>query len=370
MRIARIKIFSYEFDFKKPLLINQHVQAHRQVLYVVSEMHDGSVHIAEVSPFFEVHSENLGQCVKQLMQIAPLLTSFFSDSLQSIEEFSASLKKKYTLYPSVLFATELILIQIYAASKQLQLPSLLSNEFFSAQPQCQITINALVYCASLIEDLKQLYADGFRTFKIKLWGDPKVALDWFSQLENFCWNDIKFRFDANHRWSRHELKYFLKQLPSSIRQQLTYIEDPCCSLEANVEFFQITQVPYALDIDSNFQFKTASGLCALVCKPSRYGGVFDFVHLLKWSLLQDLYLIVSSSFESDFGLLSLAQLALINKNTQAHGLGTGHYFLTHKLALNYTYSHLSIEQIEQQRETLKKSILQHGRKIYEFCETS
>lgn len=348
-------------------MINAEKQECRSGFYLSLTTQDKSVFIAEMAPFYEVHPEKLEQAFFKLIQIIPFFPRQI-DSLQDIEKFSHQLQVGQ-IYPSVLFAVEYVLFQIYAHNLNCDVVTLLSNAFLFACTNI-LEINALIYCGVSMEEMKNLYLKGFRTFKIKLWGDIDKAMNWFCAIKQLPLENLNFRLDANYRWSQQELIRFIKNLPSSIKKQISYIEDPCSQIDDNEFFFEQTQVAYALDIDNKFQNIKTEGLIALVCKPSRYGGIFDFIRLLKWSISQQISLIISSSFESQYGLLNLAQLACISGHAHAHGLGTNLYFAPHKFNSPLQTSHLSREQIAKEQESLKEQIIQHGDKIYEFCVAS
>ncbi len=136
------------------------------------------------------------------------------------------------------------------------------------------------------------------------------------------WPALRLRIDANRGWSAAQACAFAEQVPLAA---LDYVEEPCHSLAESLWVHQHTGLPLALDETTqqpDYRYQSYPGVRALVLKPTLIGSLARLQHLIRQAHQDELACVLSSSFESNLGLQTLAALAAWLTPTQAPGLDT------------------------------------------------
>ena len=150
--------------------------------------------------------------------------------------------------------------------------------------------------------------NGFSTWKLKL---GHLSLKQAIEYTKNCLGKASLRLDFNRKWSLEDAIRFTGYFK---RDDFEYLEEPVPT-DSIVEFSKKTHFPIALDESIHLKWEEIPSLKAIVVKPTIVGFIPDVPTHLKR--------VLSSSYESDLGLLHIANLA--NENIAA-GLDTYHAF--------------------------------------------
>lgn len=134
----------------------------------------------------------------------------------------------------------------------------------------------------------------------------------------------KLILDANGGWSQKTAQRFCACLPL---EQIDYLEEPCAAFADTIAVAEATGVFIALDetLSRKDEWYGHPQLKALVLKPTLIGSLSDCEALVQRAKADNLRVVISSSFESDFGLGLLARLASEWAPNEPPGLDTGHW---------------------------------------------
>ncbi|MCA8863024.1 MULTISPECIES: o-succinylbenzoate synthase [unclassified Halomonas] len=134
----------------------------------------------------------------------------------------------------------------------------------------------------------------------------------------------KLILDANGGWTREDARRFCECLPL---EHIDYLEEPCTAFADTIAVAEATGVPIALDetLSRREEWYGHPQIKALVIKPTLIGSLNACEALVKRARADNLRVVISSSFESDLGLVQLARLASEWAPDEPPGLDTGHW---------------------------------------------
>ncbi|MDZ4316086.1 MAG: o-succinylbenzoate synthase [Azonexus sp.] len=225
------------------------------------------------------------------------------------------------------FAEELAYLDLAAQKAGQTLNSWLSgqaavqNVAVNANLGSIFTINA----TSITEALER----GFSVLKIKVgighWQDEIAHLQ---HLNDGLTGDAKFRLDTNAAWSEADATSFLRACSTLPIESL---EEPLRHPNhANLaKLQQLAAFPIAIDesshlIDGNFFHHPP--VRRLILKPARFGSLLTTIEIALRAQETGVDCIITSSLESNCGLLACAHLAATIAPQAVHGLGTADWF--------------------------------------------
>jgi len=225
------------------------------------------------------------------------------------------------------FAEELAYLDLASQKAGLPLNSWLSGE----APAASTAVNAnLGSIFSLNDELvAAALASGFSVLKTKVglgqWQDEIARLQ---KLSNGLPPGAKFRLDANLAWSETEAEQFLiacSELP------IEGMEEPLRRPDQKVLARLQNLVPFPVAIDEsihliNGNFFHHPPVRRLVLKPARFGGLLATMDIALRAQASGVECIVTSSLESNCGLLACAHVAAAIAPQAIHGLGTAEWF--------------------------------------------
>ncbi|WP_298443136.1 o-succinylbenzoate synthase [uncultured Ferrimonas sp.] len=148
-----------------------------------------------------------------------------------------------------------------------------------------------------------------RTVKLKLARNPlteEIAL--VQQLQRRQ-PRLRLRIDANQGWNVEQACAFANAVDLS---RIDYVEEPCLALTDSLQVHQRSAMPLALDETTqqpNYRYQTHPGVVALVLKPTILGHINKLRAIISAAAADGVASVLSSSFESNLGLLALASLA-------------------------------------------------------------
>ncbi|CAH0526584.1 o-succinylbenzoate synthase [Vibrio hippocampi] len=166
--------------------------------------------------------------------------------------------------------------------------------------------------------------------------------------------DLELRLDANRAWDLAKAKEFAKYVAPSLRQRISFIEEPCASPGHSVTFAIDTGIAIAWDetlqanIDSpEFSVKQLTGVKALIIKPTLIGSLERCMQIIKDAQQQAIHVVISSSLESSIGLSQLARFSQWQVPDEVPGLDTLQLF-SEQLEVAWPGSKLPLQLLKDQ----------------------
>ncbi len=323
MRITSLQVYTYSLPLTTPIMVKKTSLNSRPGLVLQFINEKNQTGFGEIAPLPGFNREHLEDAISELKRIgSSILKQEIDDSLFEHSEKFQRWLNGVKISPSVRFGIEMGLVNLQAASHQLQL-----YELFSSTIPAQIEVNALLdeNTFDIGPTTQKLMAEGYRTIKLKV-GRNKLEdeIKRVKQLREAGGEKLKIRLDANQAWSLSEAVRF----GEAVRDiGIEYIEEPLCDRTALSTFYQQCGVPVALDeslstIDIEY-YGWESGIKAIVLKPMIIGGFAKTIRIIKSAQGAGIYPVFSSAFESGLTLSFLAQLAAVfSPHECAAGLDT------------------------------------------------
>ncbi|QIZ78185.1 o-succinylbenzoate synthase [Ferrimonas lipolytica] len=198
-----------------------------------------------------------------------------------------------------------------------------SGRFMARNQQSkQVTKTVPLLVGNVEQMLRQALVSANTTMKLKLARNALTdEISLVQQLQQ-ARPDLRLRIDANQGWQRSQAMQFAKQIDV---KRIDYVEEPCLHLSDSLAVHQQTGLPLALDESTqapNYQYQLHSGVVALVLKPTIIGSIDRLQHLISAAHKDGVACVLSSSFESNLGLLALATLAQQLTPAETPGLDT------------------------------------------------
>lgn len=166
--------------------------------------------------------------------------------------------------------------------------------------------------------------------------------------------DLELRLDANRAWDLAKAKEFAKYVAPSLRQRISYIEEPCASPGHSVTFAIDTGIAIAWDetlqasINSpEFSVKHLTGVKALIIKPTLIGSLERCMQIIKDAQQHAIRVVISSSLESSIGLNQLARFSQWQLPDEVPGLDTLQLY-SQQLEVPWPGSKLPIATLDSQ----------------------
>jgi len=328
MKITLFDIFKYNLPLAKSYMAKHHKISIRSGL--VLHLKNGQNHSGwgEISPLPGLHQENRDQALQQLLTIKPLLLGQeIPENLLSLSRGFETLIGKYNPMPSVRFGIETALLNLLAVKKHRSLCALLSSTY----PK-HISLHALLQGTKTEVQTKarELVAQGFKAFKLKVGSADKVAEDVekVEVVRSSIGQEALLYLDANRAWRWEQALAFAKGI---VDYNISYLEEPLRDYAQVSNFFKKTGIPIALDETLASMPLPSSlfpaGVKVLVLKPSVLGGFEKAMHYVRRAREYGIIPVVSSAFETGIGLSALANFAAsLNQPDTTVGLGTYHWF--------------------------------------------
>jgi len=179
----------------------------------------------------------------------------------------------------------------------------------------RVPINGLIRgsLSDWVPEAERMINDGYKTLKVKV-GRINSILEarGIQDIRKMVGPEIKLRLDANQSWDLATAIEFGKAVESC---DIEYIEEPLTEPVDLPRFFDACGVPFAFDetlheiMDPTISFDSYTGLRALVLKPTLTASTARLISLVNQATGNGVLPVLSSSYESDVGLTTLAQLA-------------------------------------------------------------
>lgn len=325
VRIGSVRLYTYRLALARPLFVNGVSLTHREGLIIQLTSEQGLEGFGEIVPLAGRSRENLKQARAQAERLKPQLVGQHVPS--GAEHLNGKLESwlnALDLWPSVRFGVEMAALNLIANGRHAPF-----FRFVSSDGHDCIRINALLDGSQeeVVRQAKQLKAEGFMHMKLKVKGSIHESADKVRAVNDVLEGHALLHLDANQAWELEEAIRFGREIECSA---VAYIEEPLKHVYEAPEFYQETMIPVALDeslLKLSFdEFKAMDGVDVLILKPTVLGGIEKTWQMMQRAVALGLNAVVSSSFESGLGLLTLANLAGCTAHDYTAGLDTLKWF--------------------------------------------
>jgi O-succinylbenzoate synthase len=330
MKIDGVKAFSYTLPLTKPLRLRHHTITHRQGLLLRINDIDGHLGWGETAPLPGFSTESYVEAIRQIIDLHALLTDVeIPDSATRLDGSVSNLTESMNLLPSVQFGVESAILNLLANAAHTPLCVLLGGE---QSPSVALNALASGTTREILRVATEAAGNGFRAIKVKVGRNPLVdEISLVTRLSQNLKNtdaSVTLRLDANRAWDFDEAAWFAEGIADCA---IEYIEEPCATLEDSLKVARNTGLPIALDESLTDlqpqQLEDVQGCAAVVLKPTLLGGVEKSTTWARQAQKIGIKAVMSSSFESSLGILTLAHMAATMSDDQTpHGLDTLDWF--------------------------------------------
>lgn len=318
----KFQIYQYQLPFKEPFITSGKTYSERKGLLLFYNDRLSNV-VAEASPLPGYSEETFDQAWNTLLPKQKELGNYLSNNftIESLSYYTSTLE----LPPSLLYAISVLGLSLLSDRTKSTVSQLFGYQRFE-----KLSVNALLGLNSYedsISSVKDMYAKGYRTFKIKA-GDDFDLLYRIISYASKEFNDIRIRIDANQNW---DTLTTIKNLNRLEKFPVEYVEEPidCTQTDQVKKIISNTTIPLAVDESLLRHGRPAtlvnSGLFKfVVVKPTLFGSIFQLIETIVSHSHLDYNLIMTTALESGVARNNIAYLAsFLGSDLHAHGLSTG-----------------------------------------------
>ena len=359
MIVKKIFLYQYSLPFIFPLAIKGKNIKNREGLIIRLQSECGHEGLGEISPLANFSRESLDQAQKQIISMAVFLThEHFPHDLEKLEGRFENYLGRFNLLPSVRFGIEMAILNLIASKKKVSLSDILSVEH-----QGSVRINGLLQGTKedVVQQAKDLLAKGYTSMKLKVGSNIDEDIEKFNAVNEIVYGKVLLHLDANQAWDSEQAIEFGEKIGCA---SVDYIEEPFKDYKDIPEFFNKTLIPVALDetlltTDIN-EIKSIDGVDFVVIKPTVIGGVEKTFHIVKEVQKVAINCVVSSSYETDLGIFTLASMAACSHRNVEAGLDTLKFLKTRLLIKPFDMNggKISVDRLPINFDELDSSVLQ------------
>ena len=329
MTINSFQIYQYQLPLTEQLTFHDQTLTTRSGLLIKLTNEKDHTGWGEIAPLPGFSRESLEEVVSQVKGLnTSLLDSDLPDGVEALSGAFGNWLKPFKLHPSVQCGLEMAVLNLLASSRNIPLVNLLSDKHVT-----DFRVNCLVIGSgeTAITHIRNLAADGYQSVKLKVGREPvKEDINLVRTLSAVIPMGVAVRLDANRAWDLDQAVAFAEGIKGA---RIEYVEEPLADISQLLELIARTSLPVALDESlleqSHEGYSPPEGVKALVLKPTLLGGLEKVMMLARQAKASGIKAVISSSFESSFGLACLAQLAAsLGDRQTAHGLDTASWFKT------------------------------------------
>lgn len=132
--------------------------------------------------------------------------------------------------------------------------------------------------------------------------------------------DLYLRLDSNKRWNEKKTAQFVKYFPAEFVDRILFFEEPCNTAKLSIEFARdnnyklawdesLREALHAKDETAVAELINCEQTSAIVLKPSMTGSLETCIALIEKVKSAGKEVVISSSFETSFGLSQLSRMA-------------------------------------------------------------
>lgn len=345
MKITSFKIYQYSLPLTEPLLNGAQEIRQREglMLHIIADTQ--SEGFGEIAPLPGRSQETFQESLQQLQRLGKnLFSQPLPAHLEKCDGAFAPWLDKFELKASVRFGVEMAVLNVIANARKKPLSCI-----FPDTHGAQIRINGLLQGAKreVAAQAQKMVEDGFTTLKLKVGRMIEEEITKVRAVTEVIEGRAILHVDANHAWNLNEAVEFGHEVGLAA---VEYIEEPFADISQIPDFFMKTTIPVALDeslLTTSFEdLKSISGVEVLVIKPTVFGGIEKNLQMIRKAKKFGIRTVISSSFESGVGLLTLASIAGCCRPPATAGLDTLKLFKQDLLkdALAFPHGKLDIHE--------------------------
>lgn len=320
------KLYRYQLPMDSGVILRDN-KLNKRVGYVIQLECDGKTGFGEVAPLPGFSQEDAEQAGIQLQHELELWSH--NNPQTPFDE----------LYPSVAFGFSMAMMELRG--------ELNAEGNYQAAPLCTGDPD------ELIPVLNEMKGEKVAKVKVGLYEAIRDGMLVSLFLESIP--DLTLRLDANRAWKPEKAKQFIKYISPSLRQRISFIEEPCQKPEDSLAFAIDHGVAIAWDEtlqeavrSPEFDLSDLTGVKAVVIKPTLIGSVERCVAIIERAQQLGIKPVLSSSIESSLGLTQIARLAQQYLPNEVPGLDTiGLY--QQQLEVSWPGCQLPVSTLEQQQ---------------------
>ena len=309
VKLAGFDLYRYELPLSEPLALKGMVLRHREGLLLELTGEGGTAGWGEASPLPGFSRESLDEAAVQLHDLAAPVVGreITNDWVDPNGNFSRELDTSAGLAPSVRFAFELAIWELYAVAHGRSLP-----EIMTPRPRATVPVNALIPDPpdKALEEARRVRSAGYEAVKLKVGGRTvEEDVELVRVLDEELGDAVALRLDANRAWSLEEAEWFVR----TAGLRFEYIEEPLADPAQLPTFVRACGVPVALD-ESVVGMEPESledygYVRAVVLKPTMLGGISRTLRFAKCASRLGMEPAISSAYETGVGTAALVALA-------------------------------------------------------------
>ncbi len=297
--MRKAKIYRYCLPMDSGVILRDNKLTER-IGYIVELSEDGQIGQGEVAPLVGFSIESTDEAGLQLQD--------------QVERWVAGLPIDYSnMYPSVAFGLSMA---------QLELSGEIPHEGkYQAAPLC------IGDPDDLIPKLNAMEGEKVAKVKVGLYEPIRDGMLVNLFLESIP--QLTLRLDANRAWTPEKAQQFAKYVTPSLRQRISFLEEPCRSPGHSLSFAINTGIAIAWDETlqesvrrEDFRLEDLTGVKAIIIKPTLIGSVGFCIKLIEKAKSLGMKAVISSSIESSLGLTQLARFAQWQLPDEVPGLDT------------------------------------------------
>ena len=374
--ISHIAYQLYKLPLRLPLRVGGKTLEEREVILLRVRLEDGREGWGEIAPLAGLHREGIDDALAAFQrwrgahlskaahssEAASFLEARKKGEMKGIAEALGGLSayaKREGMPPSVYCGVEMALRWAYQASP-------LETQRRGEQASLRIQSLLVEGREEILSVAKERMQEGYRVFKVKVGrGRIEEDIERIKALRDAFGEAITLRPDANRAWSLKEAILFAKGVQE---EALDYVEEPLQSIKELPHLVEETGLVIALDESLYDQapplirYEQAHATAAreglqeqsepsdaspyfspsgeealsphlfekasvLILKPMRLGGLGIAQAWANWAAREGKRVVVSSSFESPFGLAILALWSADGFQGEVAGLDTARWFV-------------------------------------------
>jgi len=326
VNISSCKIFQYNLPLIRPLIISGQKLNFREGLICEVKSNSDVCGYGEIAPLPFFSKESLSQAKNQIQLlknklVGQTISKHFNDFKRLVRNIMPS-----NSLPSVQCGLEMALLNLYANLQEKELCSVLAEDY-----------NKLVPLSLLLEGKKEEVCSraqaavlrGCPSFKLKVGRNGfKDDIEMIRSLDKILDDKARLRIDANRNFDFNQAIDLTKKINN---RMIDYFEEPLNDFAELDDFYSKTNIPIAIDETLAEQqlgnVLSLLGLKAIIIKPTLLGGFLKAIQISQEALSRGIQPIISSTFESNVGLLALLNLAAAQgANGSPAGLDTSRFF--------------------------------------------
>lgn len=343
VKIASFRFYKYALPLNRPIEVHGLKLTKREGLVIHLKSERDTEGFGEVAPLDGWSEESLNDAQEQVRELRAALTG--RDVLPGVEKLDGKMNswfEEMNLRRSVQFGMEMAVLNLIAGARQ----STLFQSVSHAGRHDYVRVNALLdgTTEEVARQAEKFKEDGFMDMKLKVRGPVDESVEKVRAVNNVLQGEALLHLDANQAWELEEAVRFGREIECSA---VAYIEEPLKHVYETPEFYRETMIPVALDESlaklSFDEFKSMDGVDVIILKPALLGGIEKTWQYMRQAQSLGLSAVISSSFESGLGILTLANLASCTVRDQAAGLDTLKWFKQDLLKENVLIQHGKID---------------------------